>query len=117
MTKQELQVKISDLELTLNVVELNAKNVKNDLEIAQRSLANVNKPVITKETLMELRKAIDSAVGGYCFDRVDEYEYDFHINYDNQLELERIEFNGVDDLTENIADNIEDLFNIEEDED
>lgn len=117
MTKHELEVKVNELELTLNAVEANASNLKQDLEIAQRSLANINKPVITKDTVNELRETIQHVLDHYDFNNGSDYEYDFEINYDNRLELSNIEFNNVDEIAEQLSVEIEELFNIEEDED
>lgn len=117
MTKHELEVKVNDLELTLNAVEANASNLKQDLEIAQRSLANINKPVITKETVNELRETIQHVLDNYDFNNGSDYDYDFEISYSNQLELNNIEFNNVDEIAEQISVEIEELFNIEGDED
>jgi len=117
MTKHELEVKVNDLELTLNAVEANAQNLKDDLNIAQRELANVNKPVITKETVNEIREVIQHILDNYDFNNGSDYDYDFEINYNNQLELSNIEFNNVDEIAEQLSVEIEELFNIEEDED
>lgn len=117
MTKHELEVKVNDLELTLNAVEANASNLKQDLEIAQRSLANINKPVITKETVNELRETIQHVLDNYDFNNGSDYDYDFEISYSNQLELSSIEFNNVDEIAEQLSVEIEELFNIEGDED
>lgn len=117
MTKQELEAKVNDLELTLNAVELNAKCLKDDLIEANEKLANINKPVITKEFVEEIREAVYQAINQINFNNVDSYEVDFEIDYNNTLAVGNIEFNEVDDINETVCDYIEDLFNvIEEDE-
>ncbi|MDA9245715.1 hypothetical protein N9P20_00975 [Polaribacter sp.] len=115
MTKQELETRVQDLELTLNAVELNAKTLKDDLTIAQRSLANVNKPMITKETVNELRETIQHVLDNYDFNNGSDYDYDFEIGYNNQIELSNIEFQNVDEIAESLSYEVEALFNIEED--
>ena len=101
--------------LTLNAVELNAKTLKDDLTIAQRSLANVNKPMITKETVNELRETIQHVLDNYDFNNGSDYDYDFEIGYNNQIELSSIEFQNVDEIAESLSYEVEALFNIEED--
>ena len=115
MNKAELEDKVNELELTLNSLELNAKTVKDDLKIVEGQLADINKPKITKEFVQEMREAVNQATLQIGFDRVDSYDVDFEIDYNNSLALGSIEFNGVDDLNETVCDYVEDLFNIIED--
>jgi hypothetical protein len=115
MTKQELEAKVNELELTLNAVELNAKCIKDDLIEANEKLANINKPVITRQTASDMQDAIQYILENFDFTNTEDYDYDLSINYDNRIELEHIEFNNVDEIAEQISIEIENLFNIEED--
>ena len=117
MTKAELQVKISELEASLKVNELSQTDLINKLVDAQKELENINKPVVTKQTIDQMQELIQTTLDNYDFNRVDEYEYDFSINYDNRLELDHIEFNNVDEIAEQISIELEGLFNIKEDND
>ena len=117
MTKSELQVKISELEASLKVSELSQNDLINKPVDAQKELENINKPVITKQTLNQMQELVQTTLDNYDFNRVDEYEYDFSINYDNRLELDHIEFNNVDEIAEQISSELEELFNIKEDND
>ena len=114
MNKEELQAKVNELELTLNSLELNAKVVKDDLNETVRSLKAINKPKITKEFVQEMREAVNQATLQIGFDRVDSYDVDFEIDYNNSLALSNIEFNGFDDLNETVCDYIESLFSVVE---
>ena len=117
MNKQELKDKVNELELTLNSLELNAKTVKDDLKDVESKLADVNKVKITKDTVNDIRQAIEDVFGNSSFDEIDSYDVDFEIDYDNRLALSNIEFNDLDNVAEQISDAIEDLFNVIEDED
>ena len=118
MTKDELQAKVNELELTLNSLELNAKNTKNDLIAANRRLEDVSKPTITREIVNDIRKAIEQVLDTKAdFSEPDSYEVEFEIDYNNSLCLGNIEYNNVDQLAEEISDSIEYLFNITDDED
>ena len=117
MTKAELQDKVNELELTLNSLELNAKTVKDDLKIVNTQLEAVNKPKITKDTVNDIRNAIEEVFRRSSFNDVHSYDVDFEIDYNNSLALGSIEFNDADQLAEEISDGIEDLFNIISDED
>ena len=117
MTKEKLQAKITELELTLNSLELNAKTVKDDLKIVNNQLDDVNKIKITRDTVNDIRQAIEDVFGNSSFNDVDSYDVDFEIDYNNSLALGSIEFNDADNVAEEISDAIEGLFNVISDED
>ena len=117
MTKDELQAKVNELELTLNSLELNAKSTKDALMAANRRLEDVSKPTITKETVNEIREAIEEVLNKADFSEPESYEVEFEIDYNNSLAVGNIEYNNVDQLSEEISDSIEYLFNIIDDED
>ena len=117
MNKQELEDKVNELELTLNSLELNAKTVKDDLKIVNNQLADVNKVKITRDTVNDIRQAIEDVFSNSSFNDVESYEVDFEIDYNNSLALGSIEFNDADNIAEEISDAIESLFNVISDED
>ena len=115
MTKVELQNKVNELELTLNSLELNSKNLKDDLKETNKQLADVSKIKITKNTVNDIRNAIEDVFRQSSFNDVDSYDVDFEIDY-NKIYLGSIEFNDADNVAEALSDAIEDLFNIISDE-
>ena len=112
MTKDELQVKVSELELTLNSLELNSKSVKDDLKEANQKLEAINKPVISRNIFEQIEYVIDESIRASSLSSVDSYDVDFEIDYNNSLALGSIEFNDADQLSEEIADGVKDIFNI-----
>ena len=112
MTKDELQAKVNELEFTLNALELNAKTVKDDLKIVNTQLEDVNKVKITRDIVNDIRNAIEEVFRQSSFNDVDSYDVGFEIDYNNSLALESIEFNDADQLSEEIADGVKDIFNI-----
>ena len=112
MNKEELQAKVNELELTLKSLDLNAKVVQEDLNETVRSLEAINKPVITKEIVEQIRQAVHQAIRQISFNSVESYDVGFEIDYNNSLALESIEFNEVDEINESVCDYIEDLFNV-----
>jgi hypothetical protein len=112
MTKAELQDKVSELELTLNSLELNAKVVRDDLNIVESQLEAVNKVKITRDIVNDIRDVIEQSINASSLSNVDSYEVGFEIDYNNSLALGSIEFNDADQLSEEIADGIENIFNI-----
>ena len=117
MTKVELQDKVNELELTLNSLELNAKTVKDDLKIVNTQLADVSKPKINRDTVNDIRNAIEEVFRQSSFNDVDSYDVDFEIDYNNSLALGSIEFNDADNVAEALSDAVEYLFNIISNED
>ena len=112
MTKDELQVKVSELELTLNSLELNSKSVKDDLKEANQKLEAINKPVISRNIFEQIEYVIEQSIRASSLSNVDSYDVDFEIDYNNSLALGSIEFNDADQLSEEIADGVKDIFNI-----
>ena len=110
--KQELQNKVNELKLTLGSLELNAKTVKDDLKEATKKLEDASKPIITKDILEQIQYVIDESIRNSSLSSVDSYDVDFEIDYNNSLALGSIEFNDADQLSEEIADGIEHIFNI-----
>tara|TARA_B110001452_G_scaffold191071_1_gene161239 strand:- start:355 stop:699 length:345 start_codon:yes stop_codon:yes gene_type:complete len=110
--KEQLQTKVNELELTLNSLELNAKVVRDDLKEANKKLESASKPIITKDLLKQIQYVIDESIHNSSLDSVDSYDVDFEIDYNNSLALGSIQFNDADQLSEEIADGIEDIFNI-----
>ena len=110
--KEQLQTKVNELELTLNSLELNAKVVRDDLKEANKKLEDASKPIITKDLLEQIQYVIDESIRNSSLSSVDSYDVDFEIDYNNSLALGSIEFNDADQLSEEISDGIEHIFNI-----
>ena len=110
--KEELQNKVNELKLTLNSLELNAKVVRDDLKEANKKLESASKPIITKDLLEQIQYVIDESIRNSSLSSVDSYDVDFEIDYNNSLALGSIQFNDADQLSEEIADGIENIFNI-----
>ena len=117
MNKVDLITKIAELEATLKASESAQTQLTNDLIAAKKQLEDINKPVITRQTVSDMRDAIQYILENFDFNNTEDYDYDFNINYDNRIDLENIEFNNADKIAEQISIEIENLFNIEEDND
>ena len=117
MTKDELQLKVQNLETLLTSKEEETTTLNTQLSQARKVLADVSKPKINKETVDEIRDAIEKALQNFSFDEMDNYEYDFEIDYDSRLSLSSIELNNTDELSEMISYYVEDIFNVISDED
>lgn len=112
MTKPELQAKVTELELTLNSLELNSKNLKDDLKETNKQLEDINKVKITRDVVNDIRWAIEESIRNSSLSSVDSYDVDFEIDYNNSLAIGSIQFNDADQLSEELSDAIENIFNI-----
>lgn len=117
MTKQELELQVKELNAALTQFELDRATIAGKLDKAKDDLADVNKVKITRDTVNDIRQAIEDVFNNSNFNEVDSYDVDFEIDYDNRLALSNIEFNDVDNIAEEISDAIEGLFNVISDED
>ena len=110
MTKNQLQLKIDSLKLSVQQSNDLTSKYTNEIEQLQKQLDDLNKPKITPLQFDELHAAIEEAVGQFDFDDTDNYSYDFHIDYDNRIAIESFSFDNAYDLGQEIYNVIEELF-------
>ena len=110
MTKLELQAKIEALQSALDTKMQESKAYQGQLDVLQEQLKNINKPKLTPIQFDELHEAVEEAVGQFDFDDTDNYEMDFHIDYDNRIAIESMCFQNADELVREIYNNASDLF-------
>jgi len=111
MTKDELQLKVQNLETLLTSKEEETTTLNTQLSQTRKVLADISKPKITKETVNQIRNNIDEALQNFSFDEMDNYDYD------SRLALSSIELNNTDELAEMLSDYVEEIFNVISDED
>jgi len=110
MTKDELEVKISTLQnLVLQKNEELAQYAA-DIERLNDELKDLNKPKLTPLQLDELYEAIERGVESFDFDDCDNYDTDFHIDYDNRIAIESMSFQNADELVRAVYDEARELF-------
>ena len=117
MTKVELEVKIEALQKLLGEKVTEQTTYQNQINELQQKLDDLNKPKLTGLQLDELYQAIEQGIESFDFDDIDNYETDFHIDYDNRITCESFTFDSADDLAEDITCGVEYLFEIIDDED
>ena len=118
MNKEELNQEIGKLKASLEAHESQVKDLQQDLQVAEKKLADSNKPKLTIEQLNAIENAIESAIRGYNgFNEEDRYDYEMAMEYDNKIYLSHIEFNDTDDLANEVYAKVEDLFGIDESDD
>jgi len=117
MTKEQLQKRINELTEDLARGESESEHARKDLEDAQRLMAIVDKPKITRYQITEIQDAIYQAVKNVDFTDSGNYDMDFEIDYDNRITVSNIDFDGAEGISDDICEEISALFNIIDTED
>ena len=115
-TKKELEQSVMMLEDALQTSKANATEYQTDLDIANKQLANINKPVLTGLQLDNINEAVEKAVGSFDFEDMDNYDKEFELDYDGRVQLSNFDFTNAQDLIEMIVEEVHKLF-VEKQED
>ena len=103
------------LEATVKGLQEKIVSLQHDLREKEKDLEDVNKPVISSDTMDIINDAVNEALEDYQFD-CGMFEYEFNINYDNKLELSELTFTDSYDISEAIIISITKQFKIKDDE-
>ena len=117
MTKDDLNIEIEKLKVSLEAHEEQVKDLSHDLKIATQRLEDCDKPKLTGKQFTSIEQAIESAISDYNFEEYDQYEYELSMEYDNRVELSHIEFRNASDLAEEVYASVEKLFGITDESD
>ena len=110
MTKDELEVKISTLQTLVTQKNEELIQYAADIERLNDELKDLNKPKLTSLQLDELYEAIERGIDSFDFDDCDNFDTDFHIDYDNRIAVESMSFQNADELVRVVYDKARELF-------
>ena len=110
MTKEELEVKISTLQTLVIQKNEELAQYAADIERLSNELEDLNKPKLTGWQLDRLYEAIEQGIESFDFDDQDNYETDFHIDYDNRIAIESMSFHNADELLRVVYDEAREIF-------
>ena len=110
MTKQELELKLENLQKLLDEQNASANAYRDQIQALQKQLKDINKPKLTPLQLDELHGAIEEAVSSFDFDDQDNYDMDFHIDYDNRIAVESMSFHNADELVRETYNHVCEMF-------
>jgi len=117
MTKQEeLEKAVLMLEEQVATNKTMSEVYLNDLELAKKQLAEVNKPELTGLQLDNIQETIESAVGNFDFDDAENYDKEFELDYDGRVQLSTLDFTNAQELIEAVVEKVHSLF-VEKQED
>ena len=110
MTKDELEVKISTLQNLVMQKNEELTDYSAQIERLNDELKDLNKPKLTPMQLDELYNAIEQGIESFDFDDQDNYETDFHIDYDNRIAIENMSFHNANELLRVVYNEARELF-------
>ena len=110
MTKQELELKLENLQKLLDAQTASANAYRDQIQELQKELKDINKPKLTPLQFDELHEAVEEGVGSFDFDDSDNYSFDFHIDYDNRIAIESLTFDNADEIVREVYNQISELF-------
>jgi len=111
MTKvEELEKAVLMLEEQVATNKTMSETYLKDLELAQKQLADINKPELTPLQFDNLYEAVESGVSGYDFSDSDNFDKEFGIDYDGKVTLEQFDISNSQDLVEAVVAEVSKLF-------
>ena len=110
MTKQELEMKISALQGLVFQKNEELTKYAESIDKLNKELKDINKPKLTPLQFDELYQAIERGIESFDFDDCDNYETDFHIDYDNRIAIESMAFHNADELLRVVYDEACEIF-------
>ena len=111
MTKtEELEKAVLMLEEHVAANKTRSESYQQELVIAQKALADINKPELTPMQFDNLYEAVEKGVGEYDFSDSDNFDKEFGIDYDGRVTLESFDINNSQSLVEAIAAEVNNQF-------
>ena len=111
MTKtEELEKAVQMLEAQVETNKTMSETYQQELKLAQKQLADVNKPALTPLQFDNLYEAVEKGVGEYDFSDDGNFDKEFGIDYDGRVTLENFDINNSQELVEAICDKVNKLF-------
>ena len=109
-TKQELEQSIVMLEEQVATNKTMSAAYQQDLDLATKALADINKPVLTGLQLDNIYEAVEYAVGDFDFSDDNNYDKEFELDYDGRVQLSNFDFTNQQELVEMIVEKVHKLF-------
>ena len=110
MNKEELEKEVLTLEKQIEASKNVSESYQQELVVAQKQLADVNKPELTSSQFDNIYEAIESGVSSYDFSDQDNFDTEFELDYDNKINLSSLDISNSQDLVEAIVEELTKLF-------
>jgi len=107
---KELEKAVLMLEEHVAANKTRSESYQQELVIAQKALADINKPELTSLQFDNLFEAVESGVSSYDFSDQDNFDTEFELDYNNRITLSTLELCNHQDLVEAIVKEVSKLF-------
>ena len=117
MTKEELTREITKLKEAVEQHQEQVKDLQHDLKTANTRLEDIDKPKLTSKQFENLHCAIEQGIDEFDFDDSDNYDLELSISYENQIEIERVDFKEESELVNMVIQRAESVFGVADESD
>ena len=100
------------LEDTIKGLEEKVNQLNNELNIKQKELQDVNKPVMEAWMFDEIQGLVEDGVNNFDFTDADNYEFCPEFDYDNKVVIGNIEMHDTSYIVESIMNKIDKYFKV-----
>ena len=113
MDKENLQTKVEALQDNLKVKHDELTEVQEQLNVARRELANVNKPTLSQDTMCDLINRLQDVFQD-ALENADPNDLspEFSLDYGNEVRLDCIDMSAIEVHSSDIEAVLEQVFNI-----
>ncbi len=115
MTKDELILRIQDLEDLNLQQEARLQETKTEFKKVTKLLEDINKPKITEQQADEIYRVISMSFDEFEIGDCDP-QYDFEIDYDGRINVSSCELGNLDMFAGQVHDAVLSVFNVQDDE-
>ena len=117
MLKEELTREITKLKEAVEQHQEQVKDLQHDLKTANTRLEDIDKPKLTSKQFENLHCAIEQGIDEFDFDDSDNYDLELSISYENQIEIERVDFKEESELVNMVIQRAESVFGVADESD
>ena len=117
MTKERLKQEITKLKDAVEQHQEQVKDLQHDLKTANTRLEDIDKPKLTSKQFEDLHCAIEQGIDEFDFDNSDNYDLELSIGYENEIEIERVDFKEQSELSDMVIRRAESIFGVADESD
>ena len=117
MLKEELKQEITKLKEAVEAHQEQVKDLQHDLNAANIRLEDIDKPKLTSKQFEDLHCAIEQGIDEFSFDDSDNYDLELSISYENEIEIERVDFKEQSELVNMVIQRAESVFGVADESD
>ena len=110
MDKEQLETNLAALKLLINEHNDKSTDYRNQVADLEKQLEDINKPELTPIVLDKIQETVEQVVGDFNFDDVDNFQFEYELDYDGRVSTNSITFESEYELVEKIVTKVHNLF-------